>query len=416
MTTGLRIGIAAVVSLAAAAGVSSTFAQGSLTPPGPPEPTMKTLAQIEPRIPITNIPYTAAASGSYYLTATLTGVTGITIATNHVTIDLCGFTLTGPGKSAGGAASGIGGSYANVVVRNGRIREWPGHGVVVGSVGWLEDLNVENCNADGLQADQQSRAVNCRVGNCGENGIRLDHSSRVQGCTAVANASNGVYTVNDCEIRDTEATYNTVDGIATGNGCSVIHCVAANNTRRGMTLSNGNTVIGCTAYNNTGDGISASSGCTVNDCTAYNNTGSGIATASRCTVAHCTAYDNGRWGIAVNTACTISRCTATENGTNILVTAKCSVIENTCSGTGLGSDVGIQVYRTGGTGNRLDGNTVSWLAVGIDVRDSGNLIIRNTAYGNTVDYSITNNNSVGIIVVAPGTGFTNSNPWSNFEF
>ena len=33
-------------------------AQGPLTPPGAPAPTMKTLAQVEPRIAITNAPYT----------------------------------------------------------------------------------------------------------------------------------------------------------------------------------------------------------------------------------------------------------------------------------------------------------------------------------------------------------------------
>ena len=396
--------------------ISNAFAQGDLTPPGAPAPTMKTLAQVEPRTPITNMPFTISASGSYYLTANFTAATGITIATNHVTVDLCGFTLNGPGKSAVGTASGIGGSYANVVVRNGRIREWPGHGVVVGSVGWLEDLNVENCNADGLQADQQSRVVNCRVGSCGENGIRLDHSSRAQGCTVTANTSNGVYTANDCEIRDTEATYNTLDGIVTGNGCSVIHCVAANNTRHGFRLSNGNTVLGCSAYINTGDGINASSGCTIADCSAYDNTGSGITTASRCTITRCTSHDNTLLGIGVNSACTISECTAAVNGTNIGVTADCHVLNNTCVGAGFGVGVGIQVVHNSGFGNRLDGNTASSLAIGFDVKDSGNLIVRNSAYNNATDYSITNNNSVGGIVDVTGNGFTNTNPWVNFQF
>jgi hypothetical protein len=395
---------------------AAILAQGPLTPPGAPAPTMKTLAQVEPRTPITNMPFTISASGSYYLTADFSAAAGIIIATNHVTIDLCGFTLTGPGKLAAGSASAIilGGGYVNAVVRNGRIREWPGHGVGVGSVGWLEDLNVENCNADGLHAGQQSRVVNCRVGACGESGIRVDHSSRVQGCTVTANGSNGVYAVNDCEIRDTEATQNTLDGIGTGNGCSVIHCVGGNNTRRGFNLSNGNTLLGCSAYHNTGDGINASSGCTITDCSAYDNTGSGISAASRCTISHCSSYDNTQVGIGVNSACTISECTAAENGANIMVTANCQVLNNTCVGSGAG--VGIQVVYNSGHGNRLDGNTVSLLAVGFDVKDSGNLIIRNSSYLATVDYSITNNNSVGGIVVVPNASFTNTNPWANFEF
>ena len=47
-------------------------AQGPLTPPGAPAPTMKTLAQVEPRIAITNVPFTINRPGSYYLTTNLT--------------------------------------------------------------------------------------------------------------------------------------------------------------------------------------------------------------------------------------------------------------------------------------------------------------------------------------------------------
>jgi len=41
------------------------FAQGSLTPPGAPAPTMKSLDQIEPRTPISSLPFTISSSGSY---------------------------------------------------------------------------------------------------------------------------------------------------------------------------------------------------------------------------------------------------------------------------------------------------------------------------------------------------------------
>src|SRR5437868_13887701 len=76
--------------------LSTTFAQGNLTPPGAPAPTMKTLDQVEARIPISSVPYTISASGSYYLTTNVTATVSnaITIAASGVTLDLNGFTIS----------------------------------------------------------------------------------------------------------------------------------------------------------------------------------------------------------------------------------------------------------------------------------------------------------------------------------
>src|SRR5438128_1786300 len=77
--------------------LSAVFAQGSLTPPGAPAPAMKTLAQIEPRTPISSLPYFIGQSGSYYLTDNFSVGAGqdygIFISANNVTIDLNGFTI-----------------------------------------------------------------------------------------------------------------------------------------------------------------------------------------------------------------------------------------------------------------------------------------------------------------------------------
>src|SRR5580698_8562441 len=89
---------------------STARAQGSLTPPGAPAATMKSLAQIEPRMPISATPFTISNAGSYYFPSNLTAPSGfaaITIITNDVTVDLHGFLLIGvPGSHEGFLLSG----------------------------------------------------------------------------------------------------------------------------------------------------------------------------------------------------------------------------------------------------------------------------------------------------------------------
>ena len=106
----------------------STFAQGSLTPPGAPAPTFKTLSQVEPRFPISDYQTNLTISGSYYLTTNLfsgpNSNDGINIRTNvsNITIDLNGFSIintngAGPSSPVGVRIS----EGTNIVIRNGQI-------------------------------------------------------------------------------------------------------------------------------------------------------------------------------------------------------------------------------------------------------------------------------------------------------
>ena len=118
-------------------------AQGPLTPSGAPAPTMKTLAQIEPRTPIAFAGYTITQPGSYYLTTNLVcSWYGVVITASGVTLDLMGFALTGVGDGTGVLLDGeTNAPIRGVVVRNGVVRQFY-EGI------WAE--NCQNCRFEQL--------------------------------------------------------------------------------------------------------------------------------------------------------------------------------------------------------------------------------------------------------------------------
>jgi parallel beta-helix repeat protein len=344
--------IAFLISMCAA------WAQGPLAPPSAPTPTMRTLEQVEPRIPISNIPTTIMSRGSYYLTTNLvaTGaITGITIQSDDVTLDLNGFTLRGVAGSLEGIF--VSDTRRNITIRNGVVREWGRDGVEAG--------DAQNSSLEYLKAYTNG------WGSTFQDGLRIGVNSRVVGCQAQANQDDGIETAAGCTITD------------------------------------------AAAYNNGNDGIFVGDGCTITDSTAYLNGDDGIETERGCTITDSTAAFSGDDGIVSSLASTVSRCTAIFNtGDGIEVAEDCAVAGNTCKGNGFNGD-GAGIHATFPQ-NRIDGNNVTDNDRGIDVDMSGNLIIRNSASLNTSNYAITGVNRVGPIDT--GAGAPTNHPWANFAF
>ncbi|MFN2507703.1 MAG: right-handed parallel beta-helix repeat-containing protein [Chthoniobacterales bacterium] len=440
----------------------------SLTPPpGPVTPTMKTIDQAQPRIPIDSAHtpgdgdnlFIITTPGSYYLTGSITFSThdnGIAVRSPGVTIDLNGFEVR---RSAGTNGSGI------------EINE-TSHGCIVknGTISGSLDYGVR-CLAP--------------AGSYARGGTLSQLSVTGSGMAYALFAGEG-WLVEGCKVNDADG-----NGIGTARGCTLINCSVSNNQELGSSFSNsgieagaGSTLTNCTVSRITGEnGIFAAAGGTLTNCVASNNTVAyPIRTEERCTLTNCIARDNDSseffsYGIATLDECTLTNCTSSGNtnaehggngsaiftldnstvrnctatsnaGNGIKVYASCQVIDCTVSSNGA---YGIRVedghtrvtgnscddngfsgiyLLSAGTGDcRIEGNNTTKNLRGIDVDSTGNLILKNSASGNTnVNYDIVANNRYGEIIdiTATGTGavlgnsatstLTGNHPWANFSY
>ena len=216
----------AVVCALLFASTMSIFAQGALTPPGAPGPTMKTLTQVEPRTDVATLSgdsgdsFIISQSGSYYLTGNITGVSaknGISIQASNVTVDLNGFTMTGTG---GGSVAGITipSTQTNVVIRNGVLPNWGQAGVSASNATncLFEHLIISNVigangSAVGISVGTGSTVSNCTVENSNSLSIQVANSCAITGCSVVNTPVNQFP--------------SGLNGLASGTDCMVTNCI-----------------------------------------------------------------------------------------------------------------------------------------------------------------------------------------------
>ena len=303
MKTNIVVPFALIATVLSAlnAPLSIGFAQGALAPPGAPAPVMKSLDQIEPRTPISG-QLILNNPGSYYFTTNVTanGGYGIIIQTDNVSIDLAGFTLSG---GAGASSDGIlvNGTYTNLAVYNGTIRNWGSVGIDASqSTGSrFESLKIFKNNGAGLLAGNLSQVRGSSVSANNGDGISLGLHSTVAESFALGNSGRGIVVRDDCSIRNSTANANTNGGIFAGQNCLVSQCVVVSNNNpnfslgTGIIVSNNSSVVECLANYNSGSGIVLGMDCTVRGCTVIHNPGNAITTLDNCRVVDNNCVANG---------------------------------------------------------------------------------------------------------------------------
>lgn len=351
---------------------------------------------------ISSLPFTINNCGSYVVTKCLKGVAGqngITINTDDVTLDLCGFTLTGVPGSLDGVQ--VTGNRRNVKIRNGFVRDWGGSGIAAGGArnGVYSDLSVSDN---------------------GQLGLSVGSDSSVSNCTALENGFTGINGGVGVTFQNCSSQHNGDRGFDSNTGSTYVNCAAAFNDGNGIVASGGSAFIDCATYNNGLNGFETGSSSTVRGCTARGNGDNGFIIEGDSTAVGCSSEGNGGNGmIAFLFGNTITGCTVAFNeGDGIQVETDCHIANNTVSfnGSGAGGGDGIvvvSIFFGAPTNNRIDGNHVTGnQGVGVNVPFAGNLIVRNTASDNGTDYLFALLNDVGPIGSAAGS----TSPFANIQF
>jgi hypothetical protein len=240
--------------------------------------------------PSHTFPYMITAPGSYRLKANFTvpdaNTTAIKITSDNVTLDLNGYTVSGPTVCSGlpvtscaptGTGNGIDAlGFNNVKVTNGVVQGMGRDGIDLG----------DDCVVDGVRAKSN-----------GNKGVAALKSARITGTTATANGSLGLSCDPGCQISDSSATYNLDKGIDARANSTLTGDRANSNGLDGINLGDNGIVTRSTANSNGNAGITAQANTTISNNVASNNADDGIVEGAGSVVSGNSVNGNAAFGL-----------------------------------------------------------------------------------------------------------------------
>lgn len=326
----------------------------------------------EVRTAISDCGTTISTPGSYYLTGNLscTGH-GVVVASDGVTLDLMGFTISGDGgeNDYGVYISNV----SNVEVKNGTIKGF-GKGVYATYQG------------------NSIRAILLRVTDNGYGMHLVSKGNLVKQCSASGNQSYGIFAGSGSAVINNTAYGNGGTGLFVGSGATIIGNTVYDNDSRGIDAGTGSSLTGNTAYSNNDIGIYVGTGSAiVQNSASYNKIGFEAGAGSA--LVDNASFKNDGWGILVNNLgnfegeATVTNNSITYNNVSdtssyggLWVPSNCHVKGNSVS---YNRAHNIYVY---GSHNVIEENLVTHSTNGIYFRSTGNFWANNRASGNTNNF------------------------------
>lgn len=224
--------VAGMLALALIAALPESARGGPLDPAGPPG---STLPLAEPRTPISQLPFTADARGSYFVTADLTVSegNGITVSASDVTIDLNGFTLRG-GDGVSGAGVFVPAALRNLTLKNGVISNfYTGVSAVNAYSSRIERVTVRFHGNYAVHIGASSLVQDCILdgGGTADGGISMSNRTVLRRCIVANHTGFGVQA----------ATYGVIEeNQIVDNASEAPHFFGINVTDNDVTIRNNN--------------------------------------------------------------------------------------------------------------------------------------------------------------------------------